>query len=193
MAASFRTAYAERLASGAIRPDPGQAEVVEAFARLEGELNALGEPGFTNWFRKPKAPKGIYLWGPVGRGKSMLMDLFFACAPVEKKQRSHFYAFMAEVHELVGAWRSGDASARKARFGQYRGDDPIAPVAELMEREGCDGWQIDEDRTLRELLEADGLRTLGAIMAVDRAGVLRGVVTVGRLRRAVQAAVATRP
>lgn len=70
---------------------------------------------------------------------------------------------------------------------------PVVPVAELVERDGCDGWQIDEDRTLRELLEADGLRTLGAIMAVDGAGVLRGVVTVGRLRRAVQAAVATRP
>jgi Zn-dependent protease len=70
---------------------------------------------------------------------------------------------------------------------------PVIPVAELMERDEDDGWQIDEDRSLRELLEADGLRTLGAIMAVDRAGVLRGVVTVGRLRRAVQAAVATRP
>ncbi|MBB4661694.1 site-2 protease family protein [Conexibacter arvalis] len=70
---------------------------------------------------------------------------------------------------------------------------PVIPVAELMERDERDAWQIDEDRSLRELLEADGLRTLGAIMAVDRAGVLRGVVTVGRLRRAVQAAVATRP
>jgi len=70
---------------------------------------------------------------------------------------------------------------------------PVVPVAELMERDERDSWQIDEDRSLRELLEADGLRTLGAIMAVDRAGVLRGVVTVGRLRRAVQAAVATRP
>lgn len=67
---------------------------------------------------------------------------------------------------------------------------PVIPVAELMERDGRDGWQIDEDRSLRELLDAEGLRTLGAIMAVDRAGVLRGVVTVGRLRRAVQAAVA---
>lgn len=70
---------------------------------------------------------------------------------------------------------------------------PVIPVAELTERDGRDSWQIDEDRNLRELMEADGLRTLGAIMAVDRAGVLRGVVTLGRLRRAVQAAVATGP
>jgi Zn-dependent protease len=67
---------------------------------------------------------------------------------------------------------------------------PVLPVAELMEADEDERWRIDEDRTLRELLEADGMRSLGAIMAVDRAGVLRGVVTVGRLRRAVQAAVA---
>jgi Zn-dependent protease len=70
---------------------------------------------------------------------------------------------------------------------------PVLPVAELMEADVDERWRIDEDRSLRELLEADGMRSLGAIMAVDRAGVLRGVVTVGRLRRAVQAAIATRP
>lgn len=67
---------------------------------------------------------------------------------------------------------------------------PVLPVAELMEADEDERWRIDEDRTLRELLEADGMRSLGAVMAVDRAGVLRGVVTVGRLRRAVQAAIA---
>jgi cell division protein ZapE len=62
----------------------------------------------------------------------MLMDLFFETAPVEKKRREHFYAFMAEVHGLIAAWRTGDPAERRARFGQSRGDDPIGPVAELI-------------------------------------------------------------
>ena len=65
----------------------------------------------------------------------MLMDLFFDSAPVERKRRVHFQAFMAEVHGLVDEWRKGDAAARKARFGQAKGDDPIAPIAELIAAE----------------------------------------------------------
>ena len=64
----------------------------------------------------------------------MVMDLFFESAPVERKRRVHFHAFMAEVHGLIDAWRKGDASARKAAFGtahssKHGGDDPIAPTA----------------------------------------------------------------
>ena len=137
MPVSVRTAYAERTASGLIAADPAQAAAVEALARLEGELNALAEPGFSLSFlhRKREAPRGVYLWGPVGRGKSMLMDLFFDSAPVAAKRRVHFHAFMAEVHGLVGAWRRGDAAARRARFGEARGDDPIAPTAGLLARD----------------------------------------------------------
>jgi Zn-dependent protease len=70
---------------------------------------------------------------------------------------------------------------------------PVQPVTELMDADDPDRWQIREDQSLRTLLEVEAMKSLGAIMAVDGSGVLRGVVTVGRLRRALQAAVATRP
>jgi cell division protein ZapE len=132
MPGTLRSTLRERIASGAIQADPGQADAVEALARLEGELNALGAPSVKLLFRRAAPPRGVYLWGPVGRGKSMLMDLFFETAPIAKKRRDHFYEFMAEVHGLIDAWRKGDAAERKARFGQSRGDDPIAPTAELI-------------------------------------------------------------
>ncbi len=132
MPLSVRAAYRERLSRGDIRPDAAQEQALGALSRLEGDLNALSEPGFSSLFRKPKGARGVYLWGPVGRGKSMLMDLFFDSAPVARKRRTHFHVFMAEVHASIDAWRKGDAAARKARFGQGRGDDPIGPTAELI-------------------------------------------------------------
>jgi cell division protein ZapE len=134
MPVSLRTAYRDRLAEGDIAPDAAQAAAVDALARLEGELNAAAEPGFSLPFMKRRDPglRGVYLYGPVGRGKSMLMDLFFDSAPVARKRRAHFHAFMAEVHAHVDAWRKGDTAERKARFGTARGDDPIAPTAALI-------------------------------------------------------------
>src|SRR5271170_4075995 len=84
--------YRARCAAGSIRPDPAQAQAIEHLDRLYRQLRDyapqsrgwLGRLGFGNGH---PAPKGLYLWGPVGRGKSMLMDLFFAGAPVEKKRR----------------------------------------------------------------------------------------------------------
>ncbi len=129
---TLRTAYRQRLERGELKPDAAQAQAVEALCRLESDLNLHGEPGFLPFFKKPKAARGVYLWGPVGRGKSMLMDLFFDCAPVEKKRRIHFYAFMSEVHGLIDQWRKGDHAERKRVFGTSKGDDPIGPTAALL-------------------------------------------------------------
>ena len=132
MASLLQAAYDARLASGALRPDPAQRSGLAALVRLEGDLEGVEPSGLAAFFRKPEAQRGVYLWGPVGRGKSMLMDLFYETAPVAKKRRTHFHVFMGEIHRLIGQWRSGDAAARKARFGQHRGDDPIPPVAAIV-------------------------------------------------------------
>lgn len=130
MAVTLADAFAARLAAGEIRPDPAQAAGLAALTRLEADLASGSAGGLKALFRKPQSQRGVYLWGPVGRGKSMLMDLFFETAPVEAKRRTHFHVFMGEVHRLIAAWRTGDAAARRARFGQAKGDDPLAPVAE---------------------------------------------------------------
>src|SRR6202041_2917579 len=99
--------------------------------RLDALARALAEhrPAARGWLRRlgfptpPPAPRGLYLGGPVGRGKSMLMDLFFAAAPVAKKRRVHFHAFMLEVHDRMEA-------ERRARSRQ-----PILLVAEVLAAE----------------------------------------------------------
>ena len=137
MASALQAAYDARIAAGDIRPDPAQGDGLRALLRLEADLAAApATGGLKGIFRKPEAERGVYLWGPVGRGKSMLMDLFFEAVAVQKKRRTHFHVFMGEIHRLIGTWRTSDAAARKARFGQHKGDDPIPPVADVVAEEG---------------------------------------------------------
>ena len=72
---------------------------------------------------KPEPVKGLYIWGAVGRGKTMLMDQFHAAAPNERKLRRHFHEFMADVHDRIHRFRQA------LKDGTAKGDDPIAPVA----------------------------------------------------------------
>ncbi len=92
MASALQAAYDARLAAGEIRPDPAQAAGLRALVRVETDLEAAPPVGrLKGLFRKPEAERGVYLWGPVGRGKSMLMDLFFEAVRVEKKRRTQFH------------------------------------------------------------------------------------------------------
>ncbi|HEV7384443.1 MAG TPA: AFG1/ZapE family ATPase, partial [Phenylobacterium sp.] len=95
MASALQAAYDARLATGEIRPDPAQGSGLRALVRLERALESAPTNGrLKGLFRKPEAERGVYLWGPVGRGKSTLMDLFFETVRVEKKRRTHFHVFM---------------------------------------------------------------------------------------------------
>ncbi len=135
MSSAIEAAYSARLAQGQIRPDPEQVAALSALARLEADLGQGEGAKLLALFARPQSRKGVYLVGPVGRGKSMLMDLFFETVRVSKKRRTHFHVFMGEIHRLIDVWRKGDAATRKARFGSSKGDDPIGPVADLVAEE----------------------------------------------------------
>lgn len=106
------SAYQALVAANLLRDDHGQAEAMQVLQRFYETLVARHDPRTSSWFsrlvhRTPTMPDdcGIYLWGDVGRGKSMLMDLFYDKLPIEKKRRVHFHAFMQEVHGRIHSWR----------------------------------------------------------------------------------------
>ena len=129
MVSRIERVHAKKLKDGSLKPDPGQDAALKALARLEKDLKRRG------LFGGVPEVRGIYLYGPPGRGKSMLMDLFFANVQEPRKTRAHFHAFLSRVHALMRSWREGDKRARKATFGQWKGDDPIGPVAALIASE----------------------------------------------------------
>ncbi|HVZ14125.1 MAG TPA: cell division protein ZapE [Bauldia sp.] len=112
-------AYSAKIATGEIGEDSAQWRLVGRLDRLCADL---AEPVRGGLFarllgRTAASPRGLYIHGAVGRGKTMLMDAFFGAAPVERKRRIHFNEFMGEVQDRLHAARSGGAS------------DPVAPVA----------------------------------------------------------------
>src|ERR1700742_2135026 len=108
---SFRQHYQALVSSGTIERDAAQARIVDAFAALEQRLSdykpARKQGLLGRLFRDKheEPPHGLYIHGEVGRGKTMLMDLFFQTSSIEHKRRAHFHEFMAEVHERVYGYR----------------------------------------------------------------------------------------
>ncbi len=129
---SILEAYRAKLAAGEIADDPAQELAVEKLELLGRHLAHYKPGSGDNWLqklvgrRREEAPQGLYIYGDVGRGKSMLMDLFFAGAPVEKKRRVHFHAFMQEVHAEIFRYRQLAEDDPEKKAG---GDDPIRPTA----------------------------------------------------------------
>jgi len=129
--------YNAMLEACELKADPDQARVVGALQKLhEGlqdyESRRLEKKGFMarilSGSRKQPSPKGLYIHGDVGRGKSMIMDLFFETAPVRAKRRVHFHAFMLEIHAAMHGWRYMSSEERKKLHGTDA-DDPIPPLA----------------------------------------------------------------
>ena len=128
--------YRARLAAGEIRPDPAQELAAEKLESLHHALAAFRPgSGRTGWKERfglarrvvAEPPQGLYIYGGVGRGKSMLMDLFFRTAPVAAKRRVHFHAFMQEVHGRLRAMRQ-HPGIRELRPGKRARDDDILPA-----------------------------------------------------------------
>jgi cell division protein ZapE len=144
-------AYRARVTAGTLRPDSSQGLAIERlqalWTRLRGYDPApLPEPGFLSrlFGRRPAddipedRPHGLYLVGEVGRGKSMLMDMFFEEAEVSRKRRIHFHRFMQDIHQRIHAWKASNPD----------GDDPIPPQADRLAGEAAllcfDEFQVND-------------------------------------------------
>ncbi len=121
-----RSRYSALIGAGELRPDPEQAAAAEQLTQLQDELEAAPKKGSLLWRlagKKPASPRGIYMWGGVGRGKSMLMDLFHDSLTGVAKRRVHFHEFMLEVHARIRTERAKEQG------------DPILPVAQAIAAE----------------------------------------------------------
>ena len=132
MANTTSARYAALVAAGEIERDPAQEAVVAKLARLNDRLGIhrlARKSSSLGWLfgKREKAEtelKGLYIWGDVGRGKTMLMDLFFASCPVARKRRAHFHAFMLDVHDRLRGYRN------KLKFGEISEGDPVNLTAD---------------------------------------------------------------
>jgi cell division protein ZapE len=129
--------YAALVAAGEIEEDPAQEEVVAKLARLNERLamhRLARKSSSLGWLFGQKVDrgedlKGVYIWGEVGRGKTMLMDMFFAACPVQRKRRAHFHQFMLDVQERLNVYR------QKLKAAETLPGDPIHMTADELAEE----------------------------------------------------------
>ncbi len=137
MPATFRTRYAALITEGKIEADPGQlilAGHLSALAHRLEQRRLARKSSSLGWLfgkREQAGPplKGLYVYGEVGRGKTMLMDLFFATSTVQRKRRVHFHEFMTDVHERVHVFR------QEIKNGTLPEQDPILRAAAAIAEE----------------------------------------------------------
>ncbi|HET8972037.1 MAG TPA: AFG1/ZapE family ATPase, partial [Pseudolabrys sp.] len=137
MSETFSTRYAALVAAGKIEADPGQAMLGRRLAALEQRIDQhrlARKSSSLGWLfgKREQAGtclKGLYVYGEVGRGKTMLMDLFFETSAVVRKRRVHFHEFMADVHERVYVYR------QEIKNGEANEHDPIQRAAAAIAEE----------------------------------------------------------
>src|ERR1700722_1785648 len=144
--------YGELAASGRLEADSAQIALVERLDALLARTAGYNPSKPPNALErligvKPvEAPRGLYIHGPVARGKTVLMDLFFEAAPTRAKRRVHFHAFMADVHARIHEWR-----ARRAR-GEGGGGKPNPPGAAQL---AAQAWLLCFDEfSVRDIADA---------------------------------------
>jgi cell division protein ZapE len=149
---SVRDRYRDLVAAERLEADPAQAAVIERLDALAVRLESYnparppGPFGRLIGARPAEPPRGLYIHGPVGRGKTLLMDMFFESAPAAAKRRVHFHAFMADVHARIHRWR------QRRKAGEVAGDDPIAPVAAEL---AAQAWLLCFDEfSVRDIADA---------------------------------------
>jgi cell division protein ZapE len=132
MPAAITAQYAALVAAGEIERDAAQEDTVARLGRLNERLamhRLARKSSSLGWlFGQRVDPgqelKGLYIWGEVGRGKTMLMDMFFAACPVQRKRRAHFHQFLLDVHERLNAYR------HKVKYGETIAADPVHLTAD---------------------------------------------------------------
>ncbi|NWG92410.1 MAG: AFG1 family ATPase [Parvularculaceae bacterium] len=123
--------YRALVDAGALSADAAQEEAAARLGALSETLTRRKRNGLSLFAPKPAPAKGLYLWGGVGRGKSLLMDIFFNNTDLLRKRRAHFHEFMAETHERIAAWRAADEKTKRRHkmASKVSLDDPMPPVA----------------------------------------------------------------